>query len=235
MNRRVALVLRIFVALLICLSLSNCESDADRKLRLQKEKKERLQQELRKQIKLEELAFQREQDSIEEANYLKEEEEKRKEQLEKDRKEKEIYDKYIGNSLYTGATPYKYCFGGKNSCKSYSCSQIKVKTPYNSEVLVTIKQNNKVVRHAYINSSSSFTFNFPDGIYQVFFYYGKGWNPNKIMTKTTCGILKGGFIDNEHFGKDNPQALSSSILTYELILQKDGNFSTRPSNSGEAF
>jgi hypothetical protein len=49
------------------------------------------------------------------------------------------------------------------------------------------------------------------------------------------GKLKGGFIINENFGKDDPQYLNHNVLTYELILQENGNFSTRPSNPEEAL
>lgn len=49
------------------------------------------------------------------------------------------------------------------------------------------------------------------------------------------GKIKGGFITNESFGKDSPQKISNQILTYELILQERGNFSTRPSSPEEAF
>jgi len=47
--------------------------------------------------------------------------------------------------------------------------------------------------------------------------------------------LKGGFVTDEHFGKDEPQYLFNNILEYELILQKNGNFSTSPSSKNEAF
>ena len=151
--------------------------------------------------------------------------------LEKERKEKAIYDKYINNSLRTGVTPYSQYYGKNSTCDDYGCSQIKVRTS-NSDVIVTVKKNGSVVRHAYINSGSSFTFSFPNGTYQIFFYYGKGWNPEKGMKG---GEMKGGFITNEIFGKDDPQYLSNNILEYELILQENGNFSTRPSNPEEAF
>lgn len=148
----------------------------------------------------------------------------------------DIYlEQYKNNSLRNGAKPYSYCFGSSNSCGGYGCSQIKVKTPYNSDVLVTIKKNDRVYRHAYIKAGSSYTFNFRNGTYQAFFYYGKGWNPNKFMKNTSCGELNGGFISNEHFGKDYPQDLYNQILSYELILQQNGNFSTKPSNKNEAF
>lgn len=158
-------------------------------------------------------------------------EQKRKQEAE----DKVVYDKYINNSLITGATPYADCFGDNYACSDYECSQIKVKTPYNSDVLVTIKKNGEVYRHAYINAGNSYTFEFSNGTYQAFFYYGKGWDPNKFMKTTTCGELKGGFISDEFFGKDTPQNLNNSILSYELILQQNGNFSTKPSNADEAF
>jgi len=155
--------------------------------------------------------------------------------IEEEMKEKAIYDQYINNSLATGSTPYAYCFGKNYACSDYGCSQITIKTPYNSDVLVTIKKNDKVYRHAYINSGSSFAFEFPNGEYQAFFYYGKGWNPNKVMKALACGPLKGGFVADEQFSKDSPQQLENTILSYELILQENGNFSTKPSNADEIF
>ena len=144
-------------------------------------------------------------------------------------------EQYQNNVLRNGTMPYAYCFGSSNSCSEYGCSEIRVRTPHNSDVVVTIKRNDRVYRHAYIQANRSYAFKFPNGTYQAFFYYGKGWNPHKFMKNTTCGKLKGGFVSNEHFGKDSPQSLYNQILSYELILQQNGNFSTRPSNREEAF
>lgn len=171
----------------------------------------------------------------EEQEQAVEEFEQVEELTEEELEEQRIRNEYIDNSLKTGATPYAYCFGRNKSCEDAGCSQIKVTTPHNSDVLVTIKKNDEVYRHAYINGGNSYTFEFPNGIYQTFFYYGKGWYPDKEMKHTTCGILKGGFISDESFGKDDPQTLNNSILTYELVLQEGGNFSTRPSDLDEAF
>ncbi len=224
----------LFIAL-VSISVSSCESEVEKKERLEKEQQVRVEfQEKRKQA-AEVKAFEIEQERIEQERKLEEERVQRTIRLEKERKEKAIYDTYINNSLHTGATPYDYCFGKNYSCSDYGCSKIKVKTPYNSDVMVTIKKNGQVYRHAYINSGSTYTFEFKNGTYQIFFYYGKGWNPNKFMKKTKCGSLKGGFISDEFFGKDSPQVLNNSILTYELILQQSGNFSTKPSNLEEAF
>lgn len=155
--------------------------------------------------------------------------------LEKENQEKVIHDRYINNSLNTGDTPYSYCFGTNQSCANWGCAAITVKTPYNSDVLVTIKQNDNVVRHAYIAAGNTYKFEFPNGTYQAFFYYGKGWNPDKNMTELECGVLKGGFVADELFSKDLPQRLENSILSYELILQQTGNFSTKSSNLEEVF
>uniref|UniRef100_UPI0040476768 hypothetical protein n=1 Tax=Algoriphagus sp. TaxID=1872435 RepID=UPI0040476768 len=140
------------------------------------------------------------------------------------------------NSLSTGSTPYSYCYGSSNYCNDYGCSQIKVITGGSGDVLVTIKNyNGKVVRHGYIKGGYSYTFNVPNGNYQVFFYSGTGWNPNKEMPSASCSYLKGGFVSNESVTKDNYINLYSQIMTYELILQQQGNFSTKPSSKNEAF
>ena len=139
--------------------------------------------------------------------------------------------KYANNSLATGATPYAKYYGGNKKCNEYGCSKIKVTTS-NSDVLVTIKKNGRVVRHAYIKAGGNYTFSFPNGTYQAFFYYGSGWNPKKPMKG---GEISGGFVNNESFGKDDPQTLSNNILEYSLVLQEYGNFSTRPSDSDEAL
>ena len=92
-------------------------------------------------------------------------------------------------------------------------------------------QNGKVVAHGYIRSGATYQFDIPDGTYQTFFYYGEGWNPNKEMK----GGIKGGFVKDEIFSKDNPQEICNAVLTYVLQLQRDGNFQTKGSSPDEAF
>ena len=138
------------------------------------------------------------------------------------------------NSLNTGAMPYSDCYGSSNYCGSY-CSEIQVQTG-GSDVLVTIKDyRENVYRHAYIKSGRSFTFNVPDGQYQVFFYSGTGWNPNKYMTTTSCGPLYGGFVSSENFTKDSYITLDNQSMYYELIVQQNGNLNTQPSSMNEAL
>lgn len=221
--------------LLLSVTLTSCESEEERQKRLAREKQQKIELEEKRKAEEAERAFKLEQERIEQEKREEAERIEREARVEKERQEKAIYDKYINNSLSTGSTPYSYCYGRNSSCSDWGCSQIKVRTPYNSDVLVTIKRGGTVVRHAYIKAGSLYTFEVPNGTYQPFFYYGKGWNPEKVMKQTSCGTLKGGFIEDESFGKDSPQNLSNNILEYELILQERGNFSTRPSNVNEAL
>ena len=139
------------------------------------------------------------------------------------------------NSLSNGSMPYAYCYGAYNYCSGWSCSEIRVKSG-GYDVLTTIKdQYGDVIRHGYIKKGGTMTFNLVDGRYQVFFYSGTGWNPDKFMTNTTCGALKGGFVNDESFTKDNYISMSNQILTYELIYQQQGNFSPKHSSMSEAF
>lgn len=148
-----------------------------------------------------------------------------------EKRENEIIEKYKNNSLSTGSTPYFVYYGGNPVCLFPECSEITVNTS-NSDVLVTIKSNNRVVRHGYIKSGDGFTFSLPNGNYQVFFYYGRGWNPEKFLKN---GEIKGGFVLEESFGKDEPQMLFNKSLTYDLVLQQNGNFQTKPSDPAEAL
>lgn len=141
---------------------------------------------------------------------------------------------YLDNSLFTGAAPYAEYYGKNYKCPYDQCSGIKVTAPHESDIVVIIKRDNaggQVISHGYIKAGGTCFFPIPDGTYQTFFYYGEGWNPNKEMS----GGVRGGFVRNEIFSKDNPQDIYSGILTYVLQLQRDGNFQTRSSSRGEMF
>ncbi len=135
---------------------------------------------------------------------------------------------YYNNSLRTGTSPYA-SYGTSVSDES----QISVTTSSNSncDVVVIIKSGGEIARNAYIKAGGSFTFYIPNGMYQVFCYGGKGWNPDKSMP----GGLTGGFVANESFSKDSPVTLNHQGLTYELIPQPNGNFSTQQSSASEVF
>lgn len=136
-------------------------------------------------------------------------------------------DPYLENRLATGDVPYE------NIALSGSESTIEVSTSASSEcdVVVIVKHHGQIVRNTYIAAGGSFTFHVPNGSYQVFFYGGKGWNPNKEMSSGCIG----GFVANESFSKDSEVSLNYQGLEYELIPQQNGNFSTQQSNASEIF
>lgn len=140
---------------------------------------------------------------------------------------------YGNNSLKTGATPYRKWYGGNYSQLYYNYSTIKVTAPYSSDVVVIIKHNDangKVASHGYIRAGGTLGFDLPNGRYQTFFYYGKGWYPDKPMSGVT-----GGFLKNEVFSKADSEYLSDVELSYVLQLTTNGNFSTKTSNPSELF
>ena len=153
--------------------------------------------------------------------------------------EKIFEDQWKTNTLYTGALPYKSCFGSNPKCYPPSgyqeCSSIRVIAPINSNVIVTVKKSGSVYKHAYIKPGSSYKFTLPNGKYQTFFYYGNGWNPNKKIRSSQCGSLKGGFVSGETISKSDLESLYNYSLTYTLQLTTNGNFSPKSSTSTEAF
>jgi len=168
-----------------------------------------------------------------EVNYKILEKEFKQEEFDKV-KELALIEQYKTNSLNTGAVPYSYCYGSYNSCSGYSCSQIEVKAG-GSDAVVTIKRNGDVYRHAYIKSYGSYVFDVSDGTYNVYFYSGKGWNPNKFIKYANCGKVKGGFVSSESVIKKENLALYGNIWTVTLYTVIDGNFRPASSNKSEAF
>lgn len=141
---------------------------------------------------------------------------------------------FLGNSLFTGEQPYVEYYGENYVCSQQQCSAIEVTAPVNSDIVVIIKRNNdngSVMSHAYIEAGDKYTFDLPNGMFQPFFYYGEGWNPDKEMGNG----VKGGFVKNESFSKDSPQRIDDCVLSYVLQLRKDGNFQTKRSNRDEMF
>ena len=133
---------------------------------------------------------------------------------------------YIDNSLSTGTRVYE----NEIKCNG-SASKISVKASYNSDVVVIIKKDGRMAKNAYIEKGETYDFNVPNGYYQVFFYYGTGWNPEKEMSNG----MKGGFVADEQFSKDDPVELNYQGLTYELVVQRNGNFQTKGSSEKEMF
>ena len=145
----------------------------------------------------------------------------------------EVNATYGNNSLRTGATPYSKWYGDNYSGLRYNFSTIKVTGPISSDVIIIIKRNNadgEVAAHGYISAGETLSLDLPNGRYQTFFYYGRGWYPGKQMPG-----VRGGFLKDEVFSKANSENLSDVELSYVLQLTTNGNFSTKTSSSSEIF
>jgi len=145
-----------------------------------------------------------------------------------------IRDRYISISLPTGYMPWANYFGRNNHCTGSGCSQIRI-TAGGSDVVVIVRSGNRVVRHAYIRATETFTFNVPNGTFQTFFYSGRGWSQGREFPQPDGTIILGRFIENESVGRGNPETLNNHILTYTLREQISGNFRQIPSCLSEAL
>ena len=146
----------------------------------------------------------------------------------------ETTDNYQVEEWTTGDMPYSKYYGDNMKCRKTECSGIKITAPETSDVVVIVKKRNehgKVAGHVYISAGDTYKIDLPDGVYQTFFYYGYQWSPYKDMGNG----VKGGFVRDEVFAKDNPQEIYSAILSYVLQLRRDGNFHTESSNRSEMF
>lgn len=142
-------------------------------------------------------------------------------------------EKYGKNQLPHGSTPYACYYGESRECADKYNSDVQVTAPLAFDMVAVIKEKNekgKVVCHAYICADSTHTFKVSNGTYQMFFYIGKGWNPNRLMEDT----IRGGFVSYETFSKDEPVKLYNEVITYQLSM-KERNRSMAASSKEEVF
>ena len=176
-------------------------------------------------------------DARERIETAKEEQRLREEASRREAERQRLESQYGTNSLLNGSAPYSRWYGNNLYLDDYTPhSEIRVKAPYNSDVIAIVRYNNmngSVAGHKYIQAGNSVTIYLRNGYnYQTFFYYGKGWYPDKDMS----GKVRGGFIKSEAFSKDgSPSYLENQILSYELTMQQNGNFKTSSSSEGEMF
>lgn len=142
-------------------------------------------------------------------------------------------EKYGKNRLENGSTPYSPYFGVNRECTSKYNSDVQVKAPLAFDMIAVIKEKNekgKVVCHAYVCADSTYTFKVANGTYQMFFYIGKGWHPERLIEDT----IQGGFVSYETFSKDQPVSLYNEVITYQLSM-KERNRSMAESSKEEVF
>lgn len=138
------------------------------------------------------------------------------------------YNEFIDNQLSTGSKPYAQFFGKATTGNNY----FVFKTSGDDDYVVIIKWHgyDNVVNHTYIQGGKSARLYVPDGDFDVFFYSGKGWNPNKDN-----GRVSGGFVSRESWQKDEYVSVHSESVTYSLYPVTNGNLSLQGSNASEAL
>lgn len=121
-----------------------------------------------------------------------------------------------------GCQPYAKVYG--NNREKGPCAVTVTASP-EMAVVAIVRYNNidgDVAGHLFIERGTSGTICLPVGRFQVFFYSGRDWNPEKEMD---CG-LSGGFTKDEMFQED-PYSKTYSEGThwsYALRLVTNGNF-----------
>lgn len=136
------------------------------------------------------------------------------------------YNTYIDNQLKTGSKPYRDYYRSRTG-NNY----LDFKTAGNDYVIIVKDYNTlKVVNHIYVRAGDTGRLYLPDGTYYVFFYGGKGWNPNMENGKVTGGFVSGGDIQ-----KDGPVELYNQCGEYTLYPVRSGNLQLQESSKKEAF
>lgn len=140
--------------------------------------------------------------------------------------------KYIGNSIINGGQPYSSEYG---SNMVYGNCRIEIKSSSNTDCVVIVKLHNlagPVVGHVYVRRGFSSGIYLPyNEDYQVCFYSGVDWNPNKTMPNG----LKGGFMNEVSYLYDEHviHLDYGDVMEYSLSPTTQGNFipgSTSQSN-----
>lgn len=138
------------------------------------------------------------------------------------------YDEYIDNSLETGSKPYSEQLGKARKGRNY----LTFKTSGEHDFVVIVKRasDNKYINHTYIRGGDDATLYLPNGRFNIFFYSGKGWNPDKLK-----GVLYGGFVADESLQKDGPINLHDGYGEYTLYPVENGNLQLQSADDDDAF
>lgn len=134
------------------------------------------------------------------------------------RKQKE----YLDNSLSNGSQPYAKYYG-RNKSEYYGYSRVKVNASKNTDVVVIVHYDNHdgpVAGHIYVQKGKTAEIALPaNRSYQVGFYSGNGWYPDKEVKDK-----KGGFLRDEYVQMDDVIYLKSNTeIEYTLALVLHGN------------
>lgn len=139
----------------------------------------------------------------------------------------DIDDKtYIDNQLETGAKPYKNYYRSRTGD-----NYLDFKTSGNDYVIIVKDYStSKVVNHVYVRAGDKGRLYLPNGTYNIYFYGGRGWNPNKKK-----GHVTGGFVTDSPIQKDGPVELYNQYGEYTLYPVQNGNLQLQSATVDEAL
>lgn len=134
---------------------------------------------------------------------------------------------YLNNSLETGDKPYSEYFGEEWTGHNY----FYFKTSGKSDFIVIVKghYDDMYINHIYIRGGDNAYLYVPDGTFDVYFYSGEGWNPNKKV-----GHFTGGFVSGL-MQMDGPVELESAYMEYTLYPVKHGNLRLQGADMNDVF
>ncbi len=238
--------------MLFALGFTSCESEFDRRVRLEREAQEQREAAAEADLAAEQARIRAEELRKEEAalkakaaeeeriraEKLRKQEEARLERLRQEQEAARLAEarrqRYLNESLPTGNRPFSTCW---RSGWSGECG-IEVTAAAPHEVLVTVKRGNQdgpVVGHVYVAAGGTGKIQFASGMYQVFFSQGKGWDPDAENPIRNCDA-PAWFVDFYGVSKDEPDYYpEGQTYSYKLQPVQQGNFRAEGSDPSEAF
>ena len=136
------------------------------------------------------------------------------------------YETYINNQLKTGSKPYKEYYRSRTGD-----NYLDFKTSGNDYVIIVKDYGSSdVVNHIYVRAGDTGRLYLPNGTFNIYFYGGKGWNPDMEN-----GNVKGGFVSGGNIQKDGPVELYNQYGEYTLYPVQNGNLQLQGASKGEAF
>lgn len=139
---------------------------------------------------------------------------------------------------YDGVTPYESVYG-PNMVNAQNIVRVNAATDKDAVVIVRDKVYDRVVGHFYVKAGEEGLVLVPDGVFNVFFYEGRGWDSNKKMKSSRGDVIKGGFRYDEVFGQDPKDVVFGNSdynqISYDLRKRRYGNMHEKKVTSKKVF
>lgn len=146
-------------------------------------------------------------------------------------------NKYAGNQLQNGTSPFDSCFG-KGIYSGNATLTIKNGASSDAIVCLYSISLNRTIRNEYVQKNTSFRMDkISQGKYKIRVLYGNDWNPE---LESPCGV-KGYFDSDVYFSEfDGTEYFEDSydgytVATVTLYTVADGNASTSQINQSVFF